>query len=126
MPQINVSRLLEKPTTLLLFGCLCRNLSSRQVASTIHDSRWLLPGQERVFPTSLDSRGDGRRLRSIHSLTRNGAGDCQAGEGDAVTLNRHRQADVSQRSLSPSTAGKQRNRFTGDVHKPKAIMLKNK
>lgn len=32
--------------------------------------------------------------------------------------------DVSQRSLSPSTAGKQRSRFAGGVHTPKAIMLK--
>lgn len=32
---------------------------------------------------------------------------------------------MSQRSLPPSTAERQRNGFTGDAHKPEPIMLKN-
>ena len=35
------------------------------------------------------------------------------------------QSDVSQHSLPPSTAERQRSRFTRDVHKPAPIMLKN-
>lgn len=42
--QIMVSRL-------LFFGSLSRKLASRQVASTIPDSKWLLAGQEPALPT---------------------------------------------------------------------------
>lgn len=88
---------LGKQARLRLFGSLSRKFSSQQIASTIHDdSWWLLSGQRPVLPTAPDARGDGRRFLSIHSLTRNGTGDCQAGKENAVMLNRDVRPDVSQ------------------------------
>lgn len=71
--QIMVSRL-------FLFGSLSRKLASRQVASTIPDSRWLLAGQESALPTQC--------FLCPHSLTSSRTDNCrQAGKENAVRLN---------------------------------------
>ena len=116
---------LGKQPLLLLFGSLSGKLSSQQTASTIHDdSWWLLFGQGPVLP-ALDTSGHGRHFLSIHFHTRNGTGGCRAGKENAITLNGDVRPDMSQRSPPPSTAERQRNGFTGDIHKPEPIMLKN-
>ena len=95
-------------------------------ASRLPQQSMMLPfGQEPVSPHPPGHHRDERHFLSIQTCTGNGTGDCQAGKENAVRLNRDVRPYVSQRSLPPSAAERQRSRFTGGVHKPAAIMLKN-
>lgn len=115
----------ERTTAVSLWNLIQEALKPAGCLNNSRCSGWLPCGQEPVSPHPTGHHRDDRHFPSIQTCSRNGTGDCQAGKENAVTLSRDVRPDVSQRSLPPSAAERQRSRFTGGVHTPAPIMLKN-
>lgn len=115
LPQITASHQLGKPTTAAsLWNLVQEALKPRELPQQL----MMTLGGSTLARSPSDpplhvppSHRPGRRFLSIQAPTRSSPGECQAGKEKAAMLNKDVRPNMSQRSLPPSTAERQSNRF---------------